>query len=121
MASDKKKPPVERARVLEGLVHSLPADDKGREEFPTLSDLLSPRWRDGVCTRQGGTISVCIDGAGYRVRVTCPTEGVQTTIGVESLSTLLVELELKIANGGVFWGQTWERQKKSAPRLDDSV
>jgi len=118
---ENKKPKIETAKVLAGVTFSTPADKEARKAFPNLFDLLCPRYRDGVCTRQAGRLTVRVDGGAYRVQIECPTEQVQTIFMVESLFTLMSDTEALLLTGKLHWGMTWAKARKNLPTLDDSV
>jgi len=117
----KKKPKAEAAKLLRAFKETTPADERAKKATPNLLDVLLPIFRDGVCTRQGGRLSVSADGGSWRVSLECPTEGLATIILVDSLATLQDELEAVLASGRARWGLSWDRKKKNLPRIDDLV
>lgn len=115
------KPKVEAAKLLAGVTFSTPADKEARKLVPNLFDLLCPRYRDGICTRQPGRLSIKVDGGCYRVVIECPTEGVQTALAVESIVGLAELVEALLLNGKPHWGMTWQKAKRNLPTIDDAV
>lgn len=116
-----KKIPVEVADVLKGVKFDRPADEEGQHLYPTVFDLLCPRWKDGVQTRKSGKLTIRVDGGAYRVVMECPQEGVQASFLVDSLEGLLTAVELQVGSGRCHWTQTWAQQKKNSQRVDEPV
>lgn len=119
--STNPKPRVERANCLERVVFSVPADEEGRTLFPTLFDLMCPRYHGMTCTRQGARFTIKVDGGAYRVSIECPTEGLQTSFFVESLDNFPLFCENYLTQGAPHWGLTWAQQKKNQPTIDEIV
>ena len=117
----KKKPKVQAAKVLEAIKFSNPIDKDGRKLYPTLYDLLCPRWVDGILVRQPGRMTIKADGAAYRVSFDCPTEGLQTSIIVDNLPNLFADAEKIVSQGQCHWALTWSRQKKNQPTIEDLI
>jgi hypothetical protein len=113
-----KKPKVEAASILKSLKFGNPVDKDGRKMYPTLYDLLCPRWQDGVLVRQAGRLTIKADGAAYRVSIECPTEGLQTSVVVDNLPNLLADTEKLVSQGQCHWALTWARQKKNLPTIE---
>lgn len=115
------KPKAEKAKVLERVTFCLPDDESGLALFPNVYDLLTPRWKDGVITRQPGRLTLKPDGSSWRVSIECPTEGLQTTVVVKSLESALSEVEDLVTSNKAHWGLTWALQKKNLPTIDKPV
>jgi hypothetical protein len=116
-----KKVKAETADVLRNVKFDRPADETGTALYPILFDLLCPRWRDGVQTRKAGRLSVRCDGGAYRVSIECPTEGVQTTVLLTCLDTLVADIEAFLGSGKTHWSLTWAQQKKAGQGVDDAI
>lgn len=115
------KTKAERAKVLETVTFTLPDDDKAKEEYPNLYDLLVPRWKDGAVTREEGRMSIKPDGSGWRVSIECPTEGLAASFIVKSLITAFEEAEAHVSGSHCHWGLTWAVKKKNLQKLDRAV
>jgi hypothetical protein len=114
----KVKPAVERASILKGVTVLLPQDPAGVQRYPTVSDLLCPRWVDGTMTRMAGRVSIRVEGSCYRVTIECPTEGLMTSIVLASLVECLDALEAVVASGQAKWQLTYEAAKRSRQAMD---
>lgn len=106
---------AERADVLKNLRTLTPADNDTVEGYPTLLDLLSPRFRDGRCTRQGSRLSLKVEGAFFRMSIDCPTEGVMCSMVVGSLYNILNDFERHVAGADACWVPNFDAQKKARP------
>lgn len=121
MSKAKPRLSVECADILKGVTMDHFQDDNGRKLFPTLHDLLSPRWKDTVMTRQGARLTVRVDAGNLRVTIDCPTEGLVSSFMIESLDELLPTLERVLANGQAKWGLSYGRAKKNLPTIDKAL
>ena len=115
------KPKPESASCLQGVTFALPDDEAGQVLFPTLWDLLTPRWKDGKLTRQAGRLSLKPDGSSWRMSIECPTEGLQTSLLIKSLESALAEADAHCASGKAHWGLTWALQRKNLPTIDKAI
>lgn len=106
---------VERADVLKNLRTLTPADEASLEQYPTLIDLLSPRFKDGKCTRQGSRLSLKVEGAFFRLTIDCPTEGLMCTFVVGSLFNVLADFERHVRGPEACWTPNYDSQKKARP------
>lgn len=113
------KPKASSARVLKDLRPQCLADEFLRKQFPTLFDLFVQQWKDGICTRQAGSLTIKPDGAIYKLTFTCPTEGVQTILYVESLKDVLEVVESRVADGKCPWTMTYAKAKRTLAKQDD--
>jgi hypothetical protein len=113
------KPAPERANCLNGLTALVPQDAEGQTRYPVILDLLLPRWRGNTMTRQAGRLSIRVEGAGFRVTLDCPTEGLLTHIHVASLADLLKTVEDHVSKGRANWQPNYETQKRGRPVIDD--
>lgn len=112
MNDDKLIP--EFAPLLLGKVGLSPHDAIAEKELPTLMELLMPRFRsDKRMTREAGSLLVKVQGSLFTVTLTCPTEGVETTMVTSSVMGLLDQLELHTSDPGVAWTPTYAAKKKS--------
>lgn len=98
---------------LANLSTLVPCDDKARERYPNVWACLMPHWSEGKCTRQSGTLRVRIVGSWFEVTLSCPTEGVETTLSTETLVNLLEQLEKLLASGRAIWKPDWSSTKKA--------
>jgi hypothetical protein len=118
-ADEKKRPEPEPASFLRNLSILLPTDDDGAKKYPTLSELLLPKYKGAVCTRQGGTLRVKVEGTYYRVSLDCPTERVQCSLLIETLIDLNAQVERFLRSGEAQWSPSWDVQKRSRPVIED--
>ena len=88
-------------------------DPTALAECPTLYDVLRPRWKDGKCTRMGGSLSLRVVGGFYVGRLSCPTEQVTATICLTTLATLTADLERAVQSNSIVWLPDYESQKKA--------
>lgn len=116
--SEKKKPGPERAKVLQGVIPLVPQDEEGLRRLPTILDLLSPRWVEGVQTRLAGRLAIRVEGSCFRISVECPTEGLMTSVLVDSLVDALDALERVVASGKASWQLTYDAAKRSRQAID---
>jgi hypothetical protein len=116
-----KKIEADPVPILIGRVGLSPHDDEFVRDYPTLAQLLMPRYADGcVMTREPGIVSIKIDGSLYRVTLVCPTERCQTTVGLTTLCNLLLDLECHVSDPKSDWVPTWDSKKKARRQLDKS-
>jgi hypothetical protein len=109
---------VETAKALMGLNVVQLQDDAGKTACPTLTDLLSSRWRDGHMTRQSGRLTLRQEGSGWLVTIDCPTEGVQARIRLTTLLNVCEQIESLVASGHCQWTPDYISQRKARPRVD---
>jgi hypothetical protein len=115
---DENKVVPEYAPVLIGKRGLSPHDDVAAREWPTLMQLLLPRFDDKRrLTREAGVISIRVDGPLFRVSVVCPTEGVQAVLGTTSLMQLMEQLELFVGDPLTSWVPTYESKKRTGQSL----
>lgn len=116
-----KRPAAERCKVLQGIRFDVFQDAEGKKAFPLLHDLLSPRWKDGVCTRQGAKIRVFVEAGNLRVALEAPTEGVQAIVTVGGMIGVFEALETALTGGKISWGLSWKLAKKNLPEIDAPI
>lgn len=90
-----------------------PADDAGLDAFPTLTQCLFPIWKDSKCVRISGGVRIRLVGGYYLVTVSCPSEGLETTLTTPTLVGLLEALEAHVRNPATIWTPTFEEQKRA--------
>ena len=112
------KPSVERADIFSGAHVGVWFDDAAKKTLPNLFDCLSARWRDGKCTRQAGRLRFSFNTGCLVVTLECPTEGLQTSLWVNSLTTALEEFESYLVGGKVNWALTYQNAKKHLPTVE---
>lgn len=117
----KKKPRVETAKILQNVKFINPTDKEGIKCYPTIYDLLCPRWKEGTLVRQAGRLTIKADGGAYRVSIECPTEGLQTSLIVDNLPNLFADAEKLLSQGQCHWALTWSKQKKNQPTIEDLI
>jgi hypothetical protein len=110
--SKRKTNGVVRAKALEGISLQAPDDSAAEKTYPLLTDLLLPRFDDDKCTRVGASLRLRSQGSCWLVTIECPTEGVQTAIGVLTLVDVLTVVECALAAGDCNWGENWATAKK---------
>ena len=88
-------------------------DPEGELACPTLSQLLLPRFKEGKCTRLGGSLSLRVVGGFFVVRIACPTEQCQTTFTLTSLSQLTERLEAAVQSTSTVWLPDYDSQKRA--------
>lgn len=120
MATDPVVP--EYAPILVGRVGMCPHDDQATHDYPTLMQLMLPRYRDDRClTREAGSLTVKVDGSLFRVTITCPTEGLVGAILMREMSDLLLHIERALSEGRFAWTPTYDAKKRARRGLDKSV
>lgn len=107
-----KKLEVEKPALFRGNSLNCPSDQAALEKWPTLCDVMYPRYREDAITWQAGSISIRIEGGYYAVTLTCPTEGKQLSIVVASLATAFDDLEAMLKSGQSHWRLTYEAKKE---------
>ena len=112
MAKSKKEVTVERAAIFNGHSQLLLEDLAGKEAYPTLCDVLWPKWNDGKQTRQRGKLVVAPLGAAYRVTLDCPTEVLETSVMLSTLVDLFGQLEAYLASGKAIWTPGYQKHRK---------
>ena len=111
MAADKpKSSPVS---ILADRNSLIPQDGQGAKLFPTLMELLLPKWVDGKCVRQSGRLSMRIVGPYFVFTVSCPTEGLETSVTLASIVEALEAIERHCVDPGAIWTPTFDRQKQA--------
>lgn len=111
MAKRKEVKP-ERARVLKDLQVLVPQDDEAASQYPLLIDLLLPRYEGEQCTRQGATVRIKANGTCWMVSIECPSEGMQTALGLSTLHDFCAQVERQLGGSQLNWAETWQVQKK---------
>lgn len=115
----KEKPAPERASVFDKVVASAPQDDKAEELWPNLWELIMPKYKDGICTRQPGSLRIKVEGSYFRVYLECPTEGLCTSIMLATMNNAFEAFEGAAARGELNWVPTFDRAKKNKPVIDE--
>jgi hypothetical protein len=110
--SKSKPKPEENGRLKLGKDVEL-EDSQGQQAAPTLFELLKPHFKDGKCTRLGGSLNLRVVGGFYVVRIGCPSEQVQATFTVSSLAELLGELERNVQSSSCVWLPDYDAQKRA--------
>ena len=117
-----KKVEATPSPILIGKVGLSPHDSQGHHDYPTLMQLLQPRYDDErQLTREPGSIRVSIDGSLYRISLECPTEGVQTMFATDTISEMLLQLEEHCNSSKSVWTPTWNAKKRARRGLDRSL
>jgi len=115
--SDEKIQPT-HAPILLGKVGLSPHDDLAVAEWPTLMQLLLPNYDDKKrLTREPGILSIRVDGSIFRLTIICPTEGLQTTLGLDSIVGLFEALEGHVRSTTAVWVPTYDSKKKTGQAL----
>lgn len=108
----------EYSPVLLGKVGLSPHDEEANALFPTLMQVLLPRYnRKKQLTREAGSISVRVDGSLFRCTIYAPTDGVQTTYDTDTLVNLLEQLEEHVSNPKTSWSLTYDKKRKAGHAL----
>lgn len=119
MAKAKKEQITGLPSLIAATKHA-PTDHALSERCPTLHSLLQPVWKDGKCKRQSGSLRIRLIGGYYAVTLSCPTEGVETQIVLESLVDWLDAAEARLRDPGCIWTPDWESTKKTRQvRIED--
>lgn len=108
----------ERAEALKNLTQLTPQDEEGMKAYPTIFDLLMPRFKDGRLTRASGSIGIGVTGSLFRVTLRCPTEGLETVWVTDCLKDLFKRLEAYLVSSKAAWTPTYENQKRARQALD---
>lgn len=117
--SKKKEVKVERADVLKHVVTLVPDDSECRARYPLFTDLMLPRYVQDECTRQGATLRVKAHGTCWMLTIECPSEGIQTAMGLLTLNDLVGQVEVALAQAELNWSETWEVQKRRRQKRGD--
>lgn len=115
------KAEVSPLALLMKQVGSSPSDEEAENKWPTLWSCLAPIWVKGKCTRQSGRLSIRLSGSWFVATVSCPTEGLQASVGSESLTGLFDALEAKLRDPACQWEPDWEATKKTRQVRVDPV
>ena len=107
--------------TLLGDSNRAPADQEGREKFPTLHWCLSPIWKDGKCVRQAGEVKMRVVGGYYLVTVRCVSEQRETTMTTDTLVGLCEQLERHLTAPGTIWFPDWSATKRSRQEAKKSL
>lgn len=107
------KAAAETAKALEGVKQVSPSDLGSETRWPFLIDVLMPRYSEGILTRRPGTLRIEARGTAWAVTLSCPTEGLQTIIVVDTVLDLFDVLERRLTARDLHWQQTWEASKRS--------
>lgn len=110
--SEKNKAPRERAEVFADLKAVMLHDDEAMKRFPFLTDVLKPKYKDGVMTRVAGVMTLTVEGAAWRVSIRCEEEGLQTVAVVSSLVDLFSCLETFLSSEKAVWTMTYNAKKR---------
>jgi hypothetical protein len=106
------KVPRERANLLSNLQAAVFHDEEGGKRYPQLSDLLTPRIKDGRLVRQAGVMSVTVEGGAVRVTIRCEEEGLQCVGTFDTLHDLLKRVESFVTSQHAVWTLTYNAKKK---------
>jgi|SRR5215475_1654223 len=98
---------------LVGVSTQCPTDSEALKAWPNVVACLYPLWREGKCIRQAGALRVRLVGCYYCVTLSCPTEGVETDLVVETLVGLFDALEGLLSSGKAVWRPDFYHTKKS--------
>jgi hypothetical protein len=116
MAKPVKPEPVP---ILVGRVGLCPHDDQAQHDYPTLCQLLMPRYdADRQLTREAGSFRLFLEGSMFVVRFECPTEQVMTLMSTTTLGDLLLQLEDHLSSTTAVWTATWTAKQRSRRALD---
>jgi hypothetical protein len=121
MKKSSSKAEVSPLAELMRQVAATPQDDAAKKAWPTMWACLTPVWRAGKCTRQSGKMSIRLSGSWFILTISCPTEGLQASVGSESLSSLFDALEAKLRDPACQWEPDWESTKKTRQVRVDPV
>lgn len=117
MTKRKKEEPLEeRARCLNGVTELRPLADDAAEAFPDFFDVMMPRYKDGICTRKPGRLTLVAEGNLWKITLDCPTEELMTVVYLSTLVDLATQLERAIHSPGCVWTPDWNAKKKERTR-----
>jgi hypothetical protein len=119
--AEKKKPAPERAAILKDLQALCPQDQEGQALYPTLFDLMSPRWSGLTPTRQAARVNLRMEGSVFRLTIDCPTEGLMCVLHFNSIVELFRQAETVLASGKAVWSPNYEMQKRYRPVIDEVI
>jgi hypothetical protein len=103
---------------LVGVSTQCPTDAEAMKAWPNLVACLYPLWKEGKCIRQAGSMRFRLVGCYYLVTLSCPTEGVETDMVMETLVGAFDALEALLASHKAVWRPDYLAQKKSRqPRV----
>jgi len=92
----------------------VPCDLAAVEKLPNLYACLMPVWRDGKQVRRAGSLRIKPLGCNWHLTLSCPSEGVECSVEVNTLFGAFDVLEAILANLEANWRPDWETQKKVA-------
>jgi len=119
--AEPKKVKAEPSEFLRDAMLRRLDDEQTATLYPTIYDLMTPRYEGQKITRLPASMSVRIDSANILVTISCPTEGLQTTIVVNSIANFLEETEKILTQGKCHWGLTWDRKKKQGQNVESAI
>lgn len=109
-------------KSLLGKMGLSPHDDQADKEYPTLMNLLYPRFNDRKkLIREAGSFRCAVDGPLFRIGVECPTEGIQTILATATLMDLLTLIEMHVSDPAAVWTPTYNSKKRARRGLDKSL
>jgi len=86
--------------------------------LPVLYECLIPVYEAGELKRQGGKLTIQVEGAHWRLTLDCPGEKITCRIACDSLAACLGQLNERLGNRLVTWAPSYERNKKALPTVD---
>lgn len=98
-----------------------PDDAELEKQAPTLYSCLQPLWKEGKCKRASGSIRVRLVGGYYQITLSCPTEGLETSMVTDTLVDVIGQLEKRLNDPACIWTPDFSEQKKSRQVKIDPV
>jgi len=116
----KKQASVQALSFLRDAVNARLDDATMAEKAPTLLECLLPKFDAGKLVRAAGSLKISVEGAHWKIVLTCPTERLQCVWCTNQLTDLFDLFETQLRAGHVIWSPTWERNKK-LPTIDEAI
>jgi len=119
--SKSKKPAIHVSKFLRDAVAARLDDEAATMKFPILCECLLPVF-DGPCLiRQPGKLTIYAEGAHWRLKLDCPTEGLALSYACPSIVECIEALEGHLASGNAIWSPGWKKSKSKLPTVDDII
>ena len=97
--------------VLAGKASLVPDWSEAWAPYETVFALMVPVWKEGKCVRLSGRVGIRVVGPYFVATLTCPSEGLETSVTLADLCNLMVDLESHCRSPQAIWTPTFDRVK----------